>query len=128
MAANRSRARRDFAGVPDGEPLTALPSGLVLLRRKKHEPIDFKGLTEEERARRTGKIQGSKFGPEWTLSRYVEWLSSVVDEQGWTFPPGEHKRIMLTFSEMVGLVRGKPSTTVCVEVRERYVHAWPEET
>src|ERR1041384_6862606 len=85
-----SRPLRD---VPDGGALATLASGLIVLRRYKHLPIDFAAAKAKGRlAQLTDKVSGSKFLPEWTLASYLEWITARVQGLQWTSQSGSDSR------------------------------------
>ena len=63
----------DLRAVRDGEVLHELPSGIRIIRRRKHEPVpDLLDLPRDEQVRKTNKVNGSKFLPGTSLRRIVE--------------------------------------------------------
>ena len=75
--------REDLAGVPDGETLRRLPSGLEIVRRRKHEPVDFEGRSRNDQARLTDKRFGSKFLQEWNLAWVTDWIADQIVSLEW---------------------------------------------
>lgn len=111
-------ARQDLTGVPDGGELARLANGLVIVRRKKHEPIDFDHAGDL--ARLTDKRNGSKFLPEWTLQGYVEWLSAAAESMAHT-----PQTLTISFGREVGYSNGKKVDKIRIVSDGRYVHAYP---
>src|SRR5438876_8789180 len=71
--------------VADGGVLKTLPSGLQIIRRKKHEWWEgLNGLPAKKLKLRTGKVWGSKFLQFWTLESLVERIETEVSAAGWT--------------------------------------------
>jgi len=78
-------AEIDCYSIRDGETLLRLESGLVIIRRKKHEwQPKLAKLSAIKLAKRTDKEWGSKFLSDWTLPVLVAWITTVVSEEGWT--------------------------------------------
>ena len=117
--------REDLAGVPDGETLRRLPSGLQIVRRQKHEPIDFESLTRNERVRLTDKRFGSKFLQDWGIVRLTNWIADEIDAQKWT--AGDTHSVDIAFDRPVGIVGGEEASTIRIISDGRYVHAFPVE-
>lgn len=115
-----------FRRVRDGEPLRSLASGLVIIRRRKHEPVDFSGLTKDDIVSRTSKRSGSKFLIDWTLTRYVAWIEAEINILGWTDDTGPATAVV-QFTERVGISRGSHVKRVRLRSDGRNVHAYPEE-
>ncbi len=115
--------RDDLAGISDGGTLRRLPSGLEIVRRRKHEPIDLDGLPRSERVRLTGKRFGSKFVGAWSLGRLTDWIAQEVEAQGWS--AGLPQQVDVHFNEAVGVVGGEFTSTIRIMSDGRYVHAFP---
>src|ERR1043165_7935771 len=74
-----------YRRTADGEVLLHLDSGIMLIRRTKHEWIDrLEGLRPEALRQATMPIRGSKFLKNWSLTAYVRWLSAQIGQLGWT--------------------------------------------
>src|SRR3954452_4619013 len=116
----------DLYSIRDGETLRVLEGGLEIIRREKHE---WKPSLErppwEKLAKRTGKVWGSKFYPAWTLPVLVEWIATVVAEEGWLLQPGQPTEADRLLNHDIGLVSGKPTRKIRVLCDGRYVHAYP---
>jgi hypothetical protein len=119
-------AEERYRGVRDGEALEVLANGLVLIRRKKHEPISLTGLTRQEIVEATSKRSGSKFLDDWTLTRYVQWLRRQIDLLDWTQDTGPTTTVV-HFDVQIGISRGIYARKVRLRSDGRYVHAYPEE-
>jgi hypothetical protein len=113
-----------YRRVPDREPLEVLPGGLVLVRSMKREPISSKNLTRAKLLARTNKRRGSKFLPDWTLTRYVEWSRATIAKLGWTSQTGmaSHE---IAFDSPIGISHGEYVSTIRLVSDGRYVHAYP---
>ncbi|MGD0770216.1 MAG: hypothetical protein ABSB42_18695 [Tepidisphaeraceae bacterium] len=112
--------------VLDGLPLKVLAGGLVIVRRKKHEPIDLAGLTAEKIVERTSKRSGSKFTARWDLMRYANWIEARTGELHWTAKTGP-VAMDTPFDEVVGISRGKEVYTIRLVSDGRHLHAYPVE-
>lgn len=119
--------RENLSRVPDGGVLRALANGIVLPRRRKHEPIDPKQFLPREFRWRTDTVRGSKFSRDWTLREYVRRVEAIVAERGWRFPPGGEQRVSVVYEHPIGWVDAHLVYTLRVEISGRYVHAWPME-
>jgi hypothetical protein len=117
--------RDDLAGVPDGETLRRLESGLQIVRRRKHEPIDFEGLARNERVRLTDKRFGSKFLQDWGIVRLTDWIAEEIDSRNWTV--GTPLSVDVAFDRPVGIVSGEETAIIRIISDGRYVHAFPVE-
>lgn len=115
--------REDLAGISDGGTLRRLPTGLEIVRRQKHEPINLVTLPRSERVRLTGKRFGSKFLSEWGLERLTDWIASEVESRGWT--DGVSQQADVRFDGPVGVASGEPASTIRIMSDGRYVHAFP---
>lgn len=70
--------------VEDGGAVRVLRSGLVILRRRRHEwSPRLAKLDENELAIRTDKRFGSKFVQAWDRARLIDWVESEVERAGW---------------------------------------------
>jgi hypothetical protein len=118
-------ARDDPAGVRDGETLRRLSSGLEIVRRRKHEPIDFEGLTRNERLRLTDKRFGSKFLPDWGIVRLTDWIADEIDTRKWT--ARTPLSVDVGLDRPVGIASGEETSTIRIMSDGRYVHAFPVE-
>lgn len=111
--------------VPDGGVLRRLPSGIEVLRRQKHEPIDLSGLSRERLASATDKRSGSKFSADWTIERVTDFVADHVASAGWGFPPAATTHVDLRQPEPVGYSDGIEVHTIRIVRAGRYVHAFP---
>ena len=112
--------------IRDSETLRLLGNGLEIIRREKHEwKSSLAGLTAEQLIRRTGKVWGSKFYPDWTLPVLVSWIENVIAAEGWTLQPGIPSATDRELDRTVGLVAGSPTHMIRVVSDGRYVHAYP---
>jgi hypothetical protein len=116
---------RDYRNVEDGGTLKTLDNGLVIVRRKKHEPLDMGQMSRTEIIRRTSKISGSKFNSRWTLENYVNWVAAQTLRLGWSVTPGDSNEAV-RLSECVGVSNGQNAYTIRLRRNGRYVHAYPE--
>ena len=119
--------RKDLAGIPDGGTLQVLKSGLEVVRRTKHEPVDFAKLSRAELERRTDKRDGSKFLADWNLDRLVDWIENAAGELGWVAQPFEPDKHDFRFEVPVGYFRGKKVHTIRIVKDGRCIHAYPVE-
>jgi len=117
--------REDLAGLPDGATVRRLSSGLEIVRRRKHEPVDLEGLGRKDTAKLTGKRLGSKFSGEWGMARLTDWIAREVDSRGWT--TGEPRQADVLLDDPVGIVSGELVSTIRIMSDGRYVHAFPVE-
>jgi len=118
--------RDDLTAVPDGGTLRELEGGLQVIRRRKHEPIAWSGLTAEQWRIRTGRVHGSKFNDQWPLTRLADWIEAEVRGAGWRRLPGESRQLVRTFSTPVGYSDGRPVYNIkIVNPDGMYVHAYP---
>jgi len=117
---------RKLARVPDGGVLYTMASGINILRRKKHEPLDS-DMTPEEIARRTDKKNGAKFLPGTTLSRIVEMTCEILEENEAAL--GSSLGYTKVYGEPVGISRGQYVRAVKVRrsTNGAYAHAYPED-
>lgn len=115
-----------FRGVSEGSHLKVLANGLIVIRRKKHEPIDLEGLPIEKIVARTSKVSGSKFASHRDLASYVNWIEARTLELGWTWQTGAAP-VDTPFEEAVGISRGKKVYTIRLVKDGRYLHAYPME-
>jgi len=114
--------------VPDGEPLRVLDNGLVIIRRRKHEPTpDLLDLPPDQLRRRTDKRWGSKFSPDWhwPLPELVDWIEHQLIDHADHFTPGQRQQIDLVETQAIGFVAGRPTRTIRIVSDGRYVHAYP---
>ena len=112
--------------VQDREPLKTLANGLMIVRCKKHEPIDLANLSRKQVVLRTSKVFGSKFASDWNLVNYVEWIESRLEELGWTTATGPATDIQ-HFVSPIGIARGNAVHTIMLRSDGRFVHAYPDE-
>ena len=119
--------RPGWSRTPDGQILVELPSGLAIIRRRKHEPIDFDALSSQELLWRTNKVNGSKFLPSWDLDSCVGWLQERLDELGWHRPPGCAAKADFALNQPVGYANGQQVNTIRIVSDGHYVHAYPVE-
>lgn len=110
----------------DGETIRVLPSGLEIVRRRKHEPIDLASLPVEDLTRLTGKAFGSKFAASWNVERVVELIVERVATEGWSTETGRATAVV-HMKETVGHSNGKAVTAIRIVSDGRYVHAYPVE-
>jgi len=115
--------REDLAGIPDGGTLRTTASGLEIIRRRKHEPIDLEGLPRAEQRRMTDKRFGSKFSPHWSLARLTDWIAREIETREWT--QGSVQTVDVEFEQPVGVVTGRSTSTIRIMSDGRYVHAFP---
>jgi hypothetical protein len=117
----------DLRGVGNRRTLRRLASGMEITRAVKHEPIAFDRLTASQLTRLTDDRHGSKFLPEWTMARLVDWLEQQIELQDWRFPPGVRARVHVRLDDPVGYVRGRLVHTITITASGRWVHAYPDE-
>lgn len=119
-------AEVDPSRLPDGATVRRLPSGLLVVRRKKHEWNDGLGkLPDEKLAIRTNKSWGSKFLPRWTTARIADWTAEQIEAAGWTLDAQEPNPLEIRMAEDVGLVEGRLVRTIQVRCDGRHAHAYP---
>ena len=113
--------------VPDGCVLHTLPSGIAIVRRKKHEPIDTMNLSRQELERLTGKEEGAKFLPGTTLARIVEMTIQVLQEK--QAQVGENTEYNTVYDQPIGISRGRRVRGLRVVRSQggRIAHGFPEE-
>lgn len=99
--------------------------GLQIVRRRKHEPIDFEGLARSERVRLTDKRFGSKFLRDWGIVRLTDWIAEEIDSRKWT--AGAPLSVDVAFERPVGIVSGEETSIIRIISDGRYVHAFPVE-
>jgi len=97
----------------------------MIIRRKKHEAMDFTGMSRRTVVACTDKRHGSKFLPAWKLDRMVAWVASQVERANWTRRPGRGERINVRVDEPAGLVDGQIVHTIRIESDGCHVHAYP---
>ena len=116
-------------GQPNGAVLRTTRAGLQLIRRRKHEPIGFRDLSQEELRYRTSKVWGSKFLQEWTLETYLDRLERRLQELPWSSDSPLPRRGRHRFREdkPVGFVEGLLVHTIEVVWDGLQVHAYPVE-
>ncbi|HLX62688.1 MAG TPA: hypothetical protein VKX17_15525 [Planctomycetota bacterium] len=119
-------AKSSGSSKRDGDTLRKLPSGLEIVRRKKHEPIDFLSLDAADRKKLTGKIFGSKFASTWDLDRVTNFIAQHVASNGWDSGTGPASMDVLV-SEIAGYANGKIVHAIRIVSDGRYVHAYPVE-
>lgn len=100
-------AREDLTASPDGATLRHLASGLEIVRRRKHEPIDVANLSRAELEKLTDKRFGSKFAADWSLEQLVDWTAHQVDMHRWTV--GSPRHIGLPFERTIMTARATPA-------------------
>jgi hypothetical protein len=119
---------RRLRSVGDGRVLHTLPNGIHILRRKKHEPIDLAGWSQEKVVNRTGKVMGSKFLPGTTLQRIVALAAEIIQENGVQpgTPDGRYAKI---YGEPVGISQGRKvrAVRVVTSCHSTEAHAYPED-
>ncbi len=119
--------RRPLREVRDGQALAVLSAGLAIVRRRKHEPIDFEAAGKKGALRRlTGKLYGSKFSAEWTLDRYVKWITEQVSALGWSLQTGPIHHDVVE-AQIMGYCQGQPVHTIRIVSDGRHLHAYPIE-
>lgn len=115
-----------LAKVPEGMPLRVLHGGLSIIRYLKHEWIPgLEKLPPERLARRTDKVNGSKFLAEWNLDCLVPWMEGQIEQAGWTLQPGARYKMDVHLDAPVGLVLGEKVHTIRIVSDGRYAHAYP---
>lgn len=116
----------ELSRIPDGGVLRTLPSGLQIVRRRKHEW--FSGLVSMDAATlrdRTGKKWGSKFASQWTLEVLTGWIEARVNEANWTIDAQNPEPLDTPFPAAIGLANGVPVRTIRIVCDGRYIHAYP---
>jgi len=116
---------RRLRAVRDGEPLHVLENGIVIVRRVKHEPKDFTGLSKAEVERQTNKTNGSKFLPGTTLAQIVTMTADVLRENQAVC--GTTKVYNKTCGKPIGISRGREVRCLRVQVNGRWAHGFPVE-
>jgi len=101
-----------------------LPSGFIITRAVKHEPIDLDRLSADELKRQTDKVRGSKFTSAWSLRRLVDWIERQTVEQ--QLPFGKPALRKVRFKQVVGYSLGKKVYTIAIRSDGRHVHAYPD--
>ena len=120
-------ARQDWAGLPDGAPICELPSGLVIVRYRKHDPLPEGMTLNRARPFRRRGDDVSTFLPTWPLERVVRFIEQHVGELSWELEPGVNRRVEIPMNEPVGLVAGSNVHTIRISSDGRYLHAYPVE-
>jgi hypothetical protein len=121
-------AKDDLSRVPDGGVLRTLPTGLEIIRRKKHEWSDsLRKLSPKKLKQRTGKVWGSKFLDFWTLESLVDRIESEVTEAHWTMASQDPNPLDVVDVHEIGLANGIRVRTIRIVCDGRYVHAYPIE-
>ena len=110
----------------DGETIRELPSGLEIVRRRKHEAIKLAGLSAESLRRLTNKTFGSKFIASWNVERVVAFVAERVLAEGWSSETGQIS-LVVEMNETVGYVNGRTVTAIKIVSDGRYIHAYPVE-
>jgi hypothetical protein len=114
---------KDLYAVPDGQTLVTLATGIEIVRRRKHEPINIDGLDMEQLALHTGKKSGSKFLPGTTLAHIVRYTEEVLAENRATlYSSGTYTK---TFTDDIGISGGIRVRTIQVLFDGHYAHAFP---
>ena len=111
----------------DGETLRKLPSGVEIVRRRKHEPIDASSLSRTKLEKVTRKEPGSKFVKAWNLQRVVDFTARQVELEGWT-KGTESANVVVCMKEIVGIAEGKRVRAIKIVCYNGYVHAYPVES
>lgn len=113
--------------VPDSCVLYTLPSGIRIVRRKKHEPIDLANLSKKDLERLTDKKNGAKFLPGTTLAKIVEITAQVLQKN--RAQVGTNTEYNTVYEEPIGISRGKRVRRLRVvrSQRGRIAHGFPEE-
>lgn len=115
----------DLRKIPDGEILAVLASGLMIIRRKKHEWIpSLDQAHADELIRLTSPTKGSKFVQQWTLEEYIQRLSFELARLGWN-DATPSQAVTIEMHERVGWSKGVPVTKIRIEISSRAVHAYP---
>ncbi len=121
-------AKDDLNRIPDGGVLRTLPTGLEVIRRKKHEWSDsLRKLPPKKLKQRTGKVWGSKFLDFWTLESLVDRIESEITEAHWTMAAQDPNPLDVVDVHEIGLANGIRVHTIRVVCDGRYVHAYPIE-
>jgi len=108
----------------DGDVLHRLPSGLMTIRRMKHEWLDqLDEISGDAFARKTDKVRGSKFLRDWTLFEYVRWIAGEVEGLGWDANTSAGEAT-LNLGRNVGYSKGKMVQCVCIVISSRCIHAY----
>jgi len=119
-------SEEDITRIPDGGVLRTLPSGLQIVRRRKHEWFPALATFDPMRLKdRTGKKWGSKFLPAWTLIVLTDWIAMRVTETNWTTDIQEPEPLDTSFGEPIGLANGVGVHTIRIVCDGRYIHAYP---
>lgn len=112
--------------VPSGGVLCTLASGIVIVRRRKHEAVSgLTARTQKEIALLTDMNNGSKFLEEISLRRMVEITAEILEEAG--VKPGFHGKCWKVYNRPIGISCGKSVRGVVVDVSSRGAHAYPED-
>jgi hypothetical protein len=114
---------KDLYAVPDGQTLVKLATGIEVVRRRKHEPIQIDGLDEKQLESLTGKKSGSKFLPGTTLEQIVEYTEEILSENSAAL--GTSGAYTKMYADYVGIVDGERVKTIKVLFDGRYAHAFP---
>ena len=113
----------DLYAVPDGQTLVVLATGVEIVRRRKHEPINLDGLDQQQLAARTAKKSGSKFLPGTRLEQIVRYTEAILTENNAVLnTSGIYTK---TFADHVGVASGVRVRTIAVLFDGRYAHAFP---
>jgi hypothetical protein len=115
----------NWSGQKDGGTLMTLPSGLQIVRRRKHEPVDFAELDYPDLVRLSDPRHGSKFLDDWGLERLTQWIAAEVRAAGWRLEPAVSRTMERRFKSPVGVCEGKKVYTIRIVCDGRYVHAYP---
>lgn len=112
--------------VGDAEILLKLDSGLVIVRRMKHEWFDgLAGLNDTLFKQRTNKRWGSKFASSWPLERVILRVAEEVIAAGWTMENSVSGVLLVDVRETVGFSDGKPVRRLKIVCDSRIIHAYP---
>jgi hypothetical protein len=114
---------QDLYAVPDGRTLVILATGIEVVRRRKHEPINIDGLDQKQLESRTAKKNGSKFLPATTLEQIVSYTEEILTENKAVL--NTSGTYIKTFANDVGIAGGIRVRTITVLFDGRYAHSFP---
>jgi hypothetical protein len=114
---------RDLRAVPNSGTLVELPNGIRIVRRRKHESLESRGIKTRDLAAETSARKGSKFLASLTLKRIVEMTAEVLEEQGAVRDArAVYNRV---YGEPIGVSKGKKVRKLRVELNGGCAHAYP---
>ena len=120
-------AEAELRSIADGGTLRTLPSGLQIIRRRKHEGSEsIEALSGENLRRQTDRIRGSKFLSSWTLAGHVDWIEEQLILLGWDRDTGQAAQTV-ELDEGVGYSNGKRTRKIRIELSSGCIHAYPVE-